>query len=129
VADIVLDSSAVLAMLWGEPGGEQVAAVADVAAISANNIAEVATKLADKGVPQDTVVATLADLELEVHDVDMAMAICIGALRASTRAAGLSLGDRSCLALAKALGVPAVTTDRAWADIADASGVEVRLIR
>ncbi len=116
-------------MLWGEPGGEKVAAVADAAAISANNIAEVATKLADKGVPQDTVVATLADLELEIHDVDMAMAISIGALRASTRAAGLSLGDRSCLALAKALSVPAVTTDRAWADIAEASGVEVRLIR
>ncbi|MBB4633338.1 PIN domain-containing protein [Sphingosinicella soli] len=129
MADIVLDSSAVLAMLWGEPGGEKVAAVADAAAICANNIAEVATKLADKGVPQETIVATLTDLELEVHDVDTAMAISIGALRASTRAAGLSLGDRSCLALAKALGVPAITTDRAWVDIADASGVEVRLIR
>ena len=116
-------------MLWGEPGGEKVAAVADAAAISANNIAEVATKFADKGVPQETIVATLADLELEVHDVDTAMAISIGALRASTRTAGLSLGDRSCLALAKALGVPAVTTDRAWVDIAEASGVEVRLIR
>lgn len=57
-------------------------------------------------------------------------AICAEAaarLRPATRHAGLSLADRACLALARRLGVPAVTADRAWGDLD--VGVEVRLIR
>jgi PIN domain nuclease of toxin-antitoxin system len=47
----------------------------------------------------------------------------------STRRAGLSFGDRVCLALAKREGLPAVTADSAWTRIADAVGVKVQLIR
>ena len=42
---------------------------------------------------------------------------------------GLSLGDRYCLALARREGVPALTAERRWPEIADAAGVTVRLIR
>ncbi|MEN3177177.1 MAG: hypothetical protein ABF812_16325 [Gluconobacter cerinus] len=49
--------------------------------------------------------------------------------RDATKRVGLSHGDRACLALAKKMGLPAVTADRAWAEIADAIGVEVVLIR
>ena len=50
-------------------------------------------------------------------------------MRDATKRVGLSHGDRACLALAKKMGLPAVTADRAWAEIADAIGVEVVLIR
>jgi ribonuclease VapC len=50
-----------------------------------------------------------------------------GALRVGTKKAGLSLGDRACIALAKELGLPAMTADKAWTRAA--SGVEVVLLR
>ena len=52
-----------------------------------------------------------------------------GALRALTAEAGLSLGDRFCLALAKREGVPAYTADQAWKKVADAAKVKVTVIR
>ena len=48
-----------------------------------------------------------------------------GALREATRSSGLSLGDRACLALGLAEGVPVVTVDRKWADVSEAVGVEI----
>ena len=50
-------------------------------------------------------------------------------MRPATRAVGLSLGDRACLALAAELGVPALTADRGWAGVAEAAGVAVQVIR
>jgi PIN domain nuclease of toxin-antitoxin system len=52
-----------------------------------------------------------------------------GFLRPATRRAGLSLGERACLALAATLGLPAITADRGWQRVADAVGVQVRPIR
>ena len=53
----------------------------------------------------------------------------IGLLVPATRGTGLSLGDRTCLCLALRLGAPALTANRRWFDVAEAAGVEVRLIR
>ena len=50
-------------------------------------------------------------------------------LRAATRELGLSLGDRACLALARGLQATAVTADRAWAELAEATGVRIEVIR
>jgi ribonuclease VapC len=129
VADIVLDTSAILAFLWGERGGDQVADIVDGAAVSANIVAELITKLSDCDIRQNEITTTIENCNFEVHPVTYDDAFAIGALRPLTRSAGLSLGDRSCLALAAKLGLPAVTADKAWVTIADAVGVEVRLIR
>jgi PIN domain nuclease of toxin-antitoxin system len=59
--------------------------------------------------------------------MDEELAVATGLLRAATRAGGLSLGDRACLALAKQRGAVAMTTDRAWAGLR--IGVEVRVVR
>jgi PIN domain nuclease of toxin-antitoxin system len=40
-----------------------------------------------------------------------------GALRGPTQHAGLSLGDRACIALAIALGADLYTSDRIWATL------------
>jgi ribonuclease VapC len=50
-------------------------------------------------------------------------------LRASTAEAGLSLGDRFCLALARRDGLPAWTSDQNWKKVADAVDVKVVAIR
>ena len=126
----VLDASALLALLYQEPGSDRVAdAVDQGAAISAVNLAEVVARLSDSGVQEAIIGSMLAPLEIEVFDFDIPAAYRTGVLRPVTRTAGLSLGDRACLALARHLGVPALTTDGSWAGVEDAVGVTVHVIR
>ncbi len=60
---------------------------------------------------------------------DDELAISAGLMEPVTRPAGLSLGDRICPALAQRLRCPTLTANRNWLKIADAIGVDVRLIR
>ena len=125
----VLDSSAVLAVILEEPGAERVEPLLLGAKVSAVNLGEVAAKLRDLGMPEETVETVLTGLQIEVHAHDRDAALASGFLRPATRSAGLSLGDRACLGLAAALRLPAVTADRGWQSVAEAVGVEVTPIR
>lgn len=125
---IVVDASAVIAWLRREPGAEQVdAAWHDEPVISAVNLAEVLSKVGERG---GDVRAAARDLRIEglrmeaYGDED---AVATAELRLATRAQGLSLGDRACLALAGRLGVPVLTADQQWAGTK--VGVTVQLIR
>lgn len=129
----VLDASAFLAYLQDEPGGEVVAdAIAGGAAISAANLAEVLSRAAAHGADPLRLLRRLTERGLidgavEVEPLTTADAAEIARLRPLTKTAGLSLGDRACVALALRLGQPALTADRAW-DGLDL-GVELRQIR
>ena len=125
----VLDASALLCLINGEPGAERVAGVLSAAAISAVNLAEVASKLNELGADADTARALLAPLHLAVVPFDEGAALATGALRAATRGRGLSLGDRACLALATRRAAVALTTDKAWADLGKRLGVAVEMLR
>lgn len=124
--EFVLDASAVLAVVRGEPGGEHVATQLPKGRLSTVNLAEVAQRLADES-SAERVSAILAELPCAAIDFDRTMAMRAGLMRRTTRAKGLSLGDRACLALAEGLGAPVLTADRAWAELD--LGVEVVLIR
>jgi ribonuclease VapC len=129
LSNAVLDSSAVLAVILAEPGAERVEALLPGAKVSAVNVGEVAAKLRDLGMPENTIEAVLDGLQIDVRVHDFGAALASGFLRPATRRAGLSLGDRACLALAATLGLPAITADRSWQSVADAVGVQVRPIR
>jgi len=126
VSEAVLDSSAVLALLLAEPGSEQVLAVLPGAILSAVNFAEVVTKLCERGMPADRARAAIEALGVEVVDFGIELACATGELRNSTRSAGLSLGDRACLALSNQQSLPAMTADAAWAQVAEANVVVIR---
>jgi ribonuclease VapC len=126
-SEIVLDASALMAVLREEPGAAAVEAALDYAAISAVNLSEVQAKLVERGTASELAWSSLVDLDLEVVDFDASQAKVAGDLRSLTLAQGLSLGDRACLALAQALGLPAMTADRAWAGLE--VGIEIRTIR
>lgn len=79
--------------------------------------------------PSGEIDQMLDPLPLTIVAADHELARAAGRLRTVTASAGLSLGDRFCLALAAKEGLPALTADRAWARIADAVGVEVVTIR
>ena len=125
-----IDTSAILAHLQDEAGGDVVLEWLERgAAVSILNVQELASKLAEAGVEREAVAATLADLSLEVRPITVDLALDAGFMRAGAGRRGLSHGDRACLALARQLGLPAVTADRPWADVAPALGVEASLIR
>lgn len=124
----VLDASALLSLLNQEQGWEMVLeALGRQAYVSAVNWAEVAGKLVEAGMPEAEVREVLASLPVQVISLNADLALRIGLLRPQTRALGLSLGDRACLALAENLGAPALTADRAWATLL--TGVKVEVIR
>jgi len=123
--DAVLDASAVLSLVQGEPGAEQVVACIPGALISAVNLAEVVAKLAEAGMPRGAIELALSALGLRVVDLDQASAYEVGVMRPATRAHGLSLGDRACLALGVAAGIPVLTSDRAWESVDIGAAVEV----
>lgn len=130
---IVLDSAAVLAMIQGEPGGERVEALLDAlepgadvqVAISAVNWCEVLTRIErDTGsVTAEDLTAALAGVELVPFDKEAAE-LAAGYARVNQ---ALSLGDRACIALAKANRATAWTADRVWAQFK--LDVPVELIR
>lgn len=124
----VLDASALLALLQDEPGADIVASHLPGCVMSAVNLSEVVAKLAERGVPPAELRAALDGLDIDVRPFDVEAAYEAGELRRSTRDAGLSSGDRACLAVAVRLGVPALTADRAWARVAG-STLRVALIR
>ena len=126
---VVLDASAVLALIFAEPGGDQVEEHLPGAARSAVNIAEVATRLLARGMPEDTISTIIGSLQLSIRPFDHQQAMATARLHPTTRSAGLSLGDRACLALAGTLQCPALTTDQAWNAVANDIGVTVRMIR
>jgi ribonuclease VapC len=123
----VLDASALLALLNGEPGNKVVAENLPGAVISAVNLSEVVAKLGEAGMPNDVVRSALEDLGVELRAFDSEAAYLTGALRAQTRKLGLSLGDRACVALGFQLSFPVLTADRNWKELD--VGVEVRTIR
>ncbi|MEQ8406519.1 MAG: type II toxin-antitoxin system VapC family toxin [Oceanicaulis sp.] len=127
MAAYCLDASAVLAVLLGEPSASKVELMLERACLSAVNYSEVGGKLYERGLDVRTVEASLVLFRPMVAPFDFELADAAAALRPATRHAGLSLGDRACLALARAHGAVAVTADRAWADLE--IGVEINIIR
>lgn len=129
---VVLDASALLALLNEEPGADEVAeAVAGGRCrMSAVNWSEVLARIPRmKDAERDRLDPLLGSLPQLVAVVafDEADAERAAALRPLTERQGLSLGDRACLALAVRSGLRVLTADRAWADVE--VGVEIRLRR
>jgi ribonuclease VapC len=125
---IVLDASALLTVLNGEAGADKLTPQLLSASTSSTvNLAEVQGKLVNRGIsPRDAWEATLSPIG-EVAPFTAEHARITGSLIAQTRALGLSLGDRACLALGLALKAPVYTADRSWKNLK--LGVRIHVIR
>lgn len=126
---LVLDASAVLALLLGEPGADRVKTALDDSVMTTVNLAEVVSHYARLGIERRDIEALLRPLPIRLAPIDTSLSYEAGMLRRVTLEGGLSLGDRYCLALARREGLPALTAERRWPGIATAAGVEVELIR
>ena len=124
---VVFDSSALLAISFGEAGAERAARGLKDGMMSAVNVAEVISRYVDLGVSEEDARASLQAFGLEIRPFDETQAMAAGLMRTPTQKLGLSLGDRACLALAVQEGATVLTADRTWAAL-DLE-VEVELIR
>lgn len=127
MAEVVLDASALLAFLRKEPGAEKVAEHLTRSFISAVNWSEALGKLVEYGKRLEDVIFQLERLRIPVIPFDDEQARLAAAFWKQSRTAGLSLGDRACLALALKTGLPALTTEAIWLKID--LGVQVVKIR
>lgn len=122
-----MDASGVLALARREPGAETVAAVIGLSLVSAVNHCEIVSKLIERGASPDTVRSSLGQLSYRIVPFDEDLAFRAGLLRRETRALGLSLGDRACLALAQRERLPAYTADQRWSKLD--LDLDIRLVR
>jgi PIN domain nuclease of toxin-antitoxin system len=124
---IVLDSSALLAGMFGEAGAGRVAAALGRSMMSTVNAAEVLGRLARDGHDVAEAAGRLAETPIAFEPFDWDQARIAARLEPVGRSFGLSLGHRACLALAIARILPVLTADRAWAGLD--LPVEVEVIR
>ena len=114
---IVFDSSALLAITFEEEGAEIAAQALNDGIISAVNASEVIARYVDLGASEEEALTSFQAFGLEIYPLDESLAIATGLMRSTTRDAGLSLGDRACLALAIREQSSVLTADRAWATL------------
>lgn len=128
MTDAVLDSSAVLAFLLGETGGDLAEQAFPTSVMSTASLTEVIARLIRQPMTANQAVTTARSVLVELVDLDIETATLAGELYALDGAPGrLSHGDRCCIALAMRRGLPVITGDREWLKVDLA--VELRMIR
>jgi ribonuclease VapC len=126
---VVLDASALIALLHQENGASVVAEHLSGALISSVNLVEVMDKLTIQGMTREAANAALDFLRLDVRDFTRPLAEMASSFLPHTKAFGLSLADRACLSLAKMENAIALTGDRVWKQLQNVLEVDVMLIR
>jgi PIN domain nuclease of toxin-antitoxin system len=126
--EVVLDASAILAVIQMERGAEKLTAeIRENSVVSTVNLAEVQSKLVKKGYPPEEAWEDALSLGTAPVPFTSEQTRIVGDLIATTEKYGLSLGDRSCLALAIALKAPVYTTEQIWRGLK--VGVPIHVIR
>ncbi len=113
---VVLDASAILALLLKESGHERVEHIlcSGGAVVCSANVGEVVCDLALRGMPEEAIRQVLELLPLSIVPLDEELAVRAGLMGPQARVLGLSFGDRACLALASRLGAPVLTAEGSW---------------
>jgi ribonuclease VapC len=126
---IVVDASAVMALMLAEPGADVVTAQIRGSLISAINLSECCARGVERGADAADVLSIVRGYEVQVIPFDLAAALATADLRESTRPFGSSLGDRACLALGLSRSAAVFTSDRRMAAAGQKLCIDIRLIR
>lgn len=123
----ILDASALLALVFDEPGADVVARLAGGSSILSVNFSEVIQRVISIDGNPDRAEEAVDRLEIEVFSFDRKLARIAAELRQPTAFIGASFADRACLSLGLLTGRPILSSDRAWAKLD--LGIEIRMIR
>ncbi|HVX13845.1 MAG TPA: type II toxin-antitoxin system VapC family toxin [Pirellulales bacterium] len=127
MSKVVLDASALLALLFGEPGCEIVASRGNGAILSSVGYSETLAKMIDRSFELADAERIIGRLSLRIAAFDSEAAALAASFRRHTKQFGLSFADRACLALGLKTGFPVLTADQRWAEVP--GQVKVELIR
>lgn len=114
---IILDASALLALLQEEPGSDEVEQNLSHAVMSAVNYSEVLTILVKTGFDEEEAVTLITDMLHEIIPFDAEQAALVAFLYKETKKYGLSFGDRACLALGQLKQATVFTADKIWSKL------------
>lgn len=124
---VILDASALLALLQHEPGHEEVSKYLAYSLMSTVNVSEVAAILNNVGIPESELKNMISSLIAEIIPFDKEQAFLAAEIKKETKIYGLSLGDRACLALGKINNLPILSADKVWAKLD--MGIKIHIIR
>ena len=125
---VILDSSALLALIKNEEGSSVVEELLGSIVMSSVNVSEVASILLDSEMSAEQVRKAIEPFIDSIIAFDFEYSILCAALRRSTKHLGLSLGDRACISLGIKLGLAIYTADKIWAEL-KLENADIRLIR
>lgn len=111
---VVLDASAILALLRGEPGAEKVQEAISDSLLSTVNLCEVLYICVQKGITLEEARYRLQILPTKLVTFDEQQATIAASLQAATLKQGISFADRACLSLGLSHRLPVLTADKAW---------------
>jgi len=126
--NIVLDASALLALVQEEQGADVIKPLLKFSVMSTVNIAESLTTLQRTGISPQEALTLISDIIMTILPFDLEQAGIAAELQSKVQHKGLSLGDRACIALGIKLQVPIYTADRVWAQL-QLNNANVKLIR
>ena len=125
---VLLDASAIIALIKKEKGFQLVDDILANSAISSVNFSELISALAREGISPEDIDLMTKNIIPEIIPFDHSLSIRTGKLADVTKSKGLSLGDRACIATALQLDLPVYTADRVWAEL-DIPNLKLKLIR
>jgi PIN domain nuclease of toxin-antitoxin system len=125
---VVLDASALLALIKDEPGGNVVVRLLGNIVMSSVNVSEVASTLLDSAMSLEECRDVIEPFVDSIIPFDAEQSFTIACLKKSTKHKGLSLGDRACIGLGLLLDLPVYTADKIWAEL-KIPNVKINLIR
>lgn len=114
---VLLDTSAIIALLKKEPGYESLEEVVANSAVSIINFSELVSVLMRTSIVESEIDEIIKDIIPEIIPFSEDIAIQTGKLIKLTKDLGLSLGDRACIATGIYHGIPIYTTDKVWKDL------------
>lgn len=128
MSNVILDSSALIALIRNEPGAEIVENLLGNIIMSSVNIAETAAILLAPEMTQEECELLIAPFISSTIQFNTQQAYITASLRSQTKHLGISLGDRACLALGILKNYPVYTADKIWSEL-NIPGLNIILIR
>jgi PIN domain nuclease of toxin-antitoxin system len=114
---VILDASALLALIQNENGADIVRPLLNGAVMSSINVAEVMTALQRVDISPKESCTSISEIIKTIVPFDLEQAQYVAELQPYVQHKGLSLGDRACISLGQKLQAPVYTADKIWADL------------